>query len=112
MEGKEPLKTTFNHVFLGPPGTGKTTVAVLFGQIIADPGYIDSHSVVIKKPADFLGKYVGWSEQQTREILKETERKVSIIDETHNFHHGSEYKTDKIRHISKGHCKYNCWPRR
>ncbi|KAL7628772.1 hypothetical protein AAE478_000287 [Parahypoxylon ruwenzoriense] len=101
-EGKEPLKTSFNHVFLGPPGTGKTTVAALFGQIIADLGYIESSEVVIKKPTDFLGPYVGHSEEQTKEILKETEGKILIIDEAHMFYHGSEYGTDKSDVFRKG----------
>ncbi|KAF2802276.1 P-loop containing nucleoside triphosphate hydrolase protein [Mytilinidion resinicola] len=102
MEGKEPLKGTFNHVFLGPPGTGKTTVATLFGQIIADLGYIEDSKVVIKKPTDFLGQYVGQSEDMTRDILDETEGKVLIIDEAHMFYHGSEHGTDKSDIFRKG----------
>ncbi|KAI2464319.1 P-loop containing nucleoside triphosphate hydrolase protein [Annulohypoxylon bovei var. microspora] len=100
--GEEPLKTSHNYVFLGPPGTGKTTVAALFGQIIADLGFIDSSDVVTKKPSDFLGKYVGHSEDITREILKNTEGKTLIIDEAHMFYHGSEYGTDRSDIFRKG----------
>lgn len=101
-EGKAPLKTTFNHVFLGPPGTGKTTVATLFGKIIAELGYIESSEVLVKKPTDFLGKYVGWSEDATKEILEETEGKVLIIDEAHMFYHGGEDGGDKSDIFRKG----------
>lgn len=49
------LLKTCSCVFLGPPGTGKTTVAKLFGQNIADLEYTESKHATIKPPADFFG---------------------------------------------------------
>jgi SpoVK/Ycf46/Vps4 family AAA+-type ATPase len=101
-KGTKALEASLNYVFLGPPGRGKTTVAALFGQIIAELGYIESSEVVIKKPTDFLGSYVGHSEKQTKKILEETEGKILIIDEVHMFYHSSDHGTDDSDIYRKG----------
>lgn len=90
------MQMSFNRVFLGSPGTGKTTVAKLYGQVLADLGLISNGEgkfttntctlltmllVIVKNPADFIGSVLGESESNTKAILANTVGKVLVIDE-------------------------------
>lgn len=85
---KNPAEVSLNRVFLGNPGTGKTTVAKLYGQILADLGLVSNGEVVIKNPADFVGSALGESEKNTKAILDATVGKVLVIDEAYGLYGG------------------------
>ncbi|KAI3581425.1 P-loop containing nucleoside triphosphate hydrolase protein [Fusarium oxysporum f. sp. albedinis] len=89
MRGDDPLHVSPNRVFLGPPGTGKTTVAKLYGRILADSGLLSKGDVVTKTPADLLDRYIGGSENNTQEALREAKGNVLIIDDAHMLDPGT-----------------------
>ncbi|KAI1989899.1 hypothetical protein LOZ53_003465 [Ophidiomyces ophidiicola] len=80
---KPLVEYSLNKVFVGNPGTGKTTVAKLYGQILADLGFLSSGDVVVKNPSDFVGDVLGASETITKGILASTQGKVLVIDEAY-----------------------------
>lgn len=85
LDEKPPVETTLNKVFLGSPGTGKTTVAKYYGQILADIGLLSRGDVIAKSPADFIGQALGESEQKTKAILDGARGNVLIIDEAYGL---------------------------
>ncbi|KAF8553255.1 P-loop containing nucleoside triphosphate hydrolase protein [Imleria badia] len=88
LEEKEPLQMSLNRVFLGSPGTGKTSVSKLYGQVLVDLGLLSNGEVVVKNPADFVGAYLGHSEKNTKAILESTRGKVLVIDEAYMLYSG------------------------
>ncbi|KAF8633815.1 hypothetical protein AX15_001228 [Amanita polypyramis BW_CC] len=84
------IQVSLNRCFLGPPGTGKTTVAKLYGQILKDLNLLSNGEVVMKNPSDFIGAHLGQSERNTRGILDSTKGKVLVIDEAYMLYSGSK----------------------
>ncbi|KAJ2902248.1 stage V sporulation protein K [Zalerion maritima] len=90
LKEEPPIEYSLNKVFLGNPGTGKTTVAKLYGEILADLGLLSKREVVTKVPADFVGAALGQSEKQTKGILESTVGKVLVIDEAYALYGGGD----------------------
>ena len=86
--GEEPMGVSLNRLFLGNPGTGKTTVASIYGRILADLGLLSKGEVILKCASDFVGEHLGSSEENTRGILKSAEGCVLVIDEAYSLYTG------------------------
>ncbi|KAK8058398.1 hypothetical protein PG994_008846 [Apiospora phragmitis] len=89
-QGEPPMSINLNRVFLGNPGVGKSTVSMLYGQIVAQLGFVTGGQVIIKNPGDLIGEYTGQSEAMTREALEEAKGNILIIDDAHMLHPHSE----------------------
>ena len=85
-----------NRIFLGNPGTGKTTVAHLYAQILRDFGLLSKGEVVSKAASDFIGAVLGESQTKTRAILKQAEGCVLLIDEAYGLHGKDPYKSSVV----------------
>jgi len=74
---------------VGNPGTGKTTVAKLYGEILRDLGFLSKGELIVKNPSDFIGAALGQSEENTKAILKSSVGCVLLIDEAYGLNPSS-----------------------
>lgn len=95
LRGEEMLPISANRVFLGSPGTGKTTVAKLYARILADFGILSKDKVIVKNSADLIDRYIGGSENNTKDALETANGSVLIIDDAHMLDPGREGNADK-----------------
>jgi len=72
--------------FTGSPGTGKTSVAKLIGEIFCKIGVLPQGQFVFVTKSDLKGQYIGESEAKLREILKRAMGGVLFIDEAYSLY--------------------------
>lgn len=81
----EESKIGLNFVFKGNPGTGKTTVARLLGNILANYGLIDSPQVITCTKGNLIDGYVGGGSRNMEEFFEQAAGKVLFIDEAYQL---------------------------
>ncbi len=71
--------------FLGNPGTGKTTIARLVGEIFQEKGLLSKGHFIEAKADDFIAGYVGQTAIKTAEKCEEALGGVLFIDEAYGI---------------------------
>ena len=88
LSGQERLEVCKNRLLLGNPGTGKTTCARLYGQVLKHLNLLSNGDVVEKTASDLMGSVVGESRRKTADLLEACVGKVLVIDESHTLDDG------------------------
>lgn len=88
--------SSIHLVFAGNPGTGKTTVARIFGRLLKQIGYLKSGHVVEVGVPDIIGKWVGETPQKVQAKVDEAYGLMG-----HTTHTGNSYGAEAITTLLK-----------
>ena len=85
-----------HFVFLGPPGTGKTTVARVLAKIFYAFGLLERPEVVEAHRADLVGEFLGATAIKTNELVDSALGGVLFIDEAYSLVNEGDGQPDRF----------------
>ena len=83
--GLQQSLPSMHSMFVGNPGTGKTTVARLIARALYEEGVIEGDDFIEVSRQDLVSEFVGRTATQTFEILEKAKNGVLFIDEAYTL---------------------------
>ena len=89
---KDDLKIkniNLHMVFLGNPGTGKTTVARIVAEMLYNLKYIKQNKLIEVSSKDLVAEYVGQTAPKTNAVVQKALGGVLFVDEAYSLANGN-----------------------
>jgi len=88
--GLEAPRPNLHMCFTGPPGTGKTTVALRMAELLHRLGYLEQGQLVHAMRDDLVGEFVGQTAPRTKQVLDRAMGGVLFIDEAYYLYRAAD----------------------
>jgi len=92
--GLSASSVSYHSVFYGNPGTGKTTIARIYGKMLNSLGLLSKGHIVETDRSGLIGNYIGQTSNKTNEKIKEALGGVLFIDEAYSLYKGEHSERD------------------
>lgn len=97
-------KISAHCIFLGNPGTGKTSIARLLGKYFKSIGLLEHGHVIEVDRSALVGEYIGETAQKTEKVINQALGGILFIDEAYSLkrdNNGKDFGQEAIDIILK-----------
>ncbi|MFK7799054.1 MAG: AAA family ATPase [Aureispira sp.] len=96
---EEDEEINIHSVFIGNPGTGKTTVAQMMGKLYKSMGLLSKGHVHEVDRVDLVGEYIGQTAPKVKEAINKARGGVLFIDEAYSLARSNDDTKDFGREV-------------
>lgn len=90
QKGAPAVPIQLHAVFTGNPGTGKTTIAKIYAEILKERGLLKRGHLVVASRSDLVAGYVGQTAAKTKTVIRDALGGVLFIDEAYSLFRGAQ----------------------